>query len=725
MACSAQKQPLCRDGSDMADSLCHGKCYTRFPDKEDPYRWPCVNGTKRCILQTSLCDGVADCDDGTELSYSSDEQNCPLVTRIGLNQSVLISLAIVAFAWVLYVVFIAFTHLSEQNQAPIIDSEPTSLLEQAVPSFLLHPALSDMDNQSWNWQEVGEQLKIETLFFNKDPQVIIDFLYHIEVQDAKPINVYNAFQGFSKYQKTKGYDFQSLAVHFKKTTGHHKLAHMALKGPPNFIDESVYKIRKCLNELETMGNIHLFLVRSLRAAKNSIPSFLLYLDYVKDIILCLIMKETLLRLQESCENISTQGFHCLDASGTEQDLILALFVVFCISITLTSINSFFLRKRFFKTNRWLNFVFGIVSPLLPAIFYIRISQMKHELDNKKKELDKKELERKEKEIEKLTQSVQQLKAIEVGLEAVMQILLLLGLACFGPYVFKAPSGRTYSYFYGVTLLVLKGNRELYFASVFISFLGPCMFYANYTNILRHGSLNFSRKLVFMTRNVVFLLVRVLAITSSIFIPVISQWNSFVGNYGSDASLSLDWPDNRIEFERYFSKGLDILTADIRKNAQFFVLFLLAHLVLVASNSVFHSAKFGSSMMRERLIHLISSFWLPLPFLTIRGADLGEEKAELWFLVALHSLENFFIVLISRLVYLQESYPLGIVTFDCVCVLLNLMGVSLSIFYVSKIELYAGLPEDESYIPTYNPEVSEKFYVILKNFFVFFRTYRLV
>ena len=72
---------------------------------------------------------------------------------------------------------------------------------------------------------------------------------------------------------------------------------------------------------------------------------------------------------------------------------------------------------------------------------------------------------------------------------------------------------------------------------------------------------------------------------------------------------------------------------------------------------------------------------------------------------LHSLENVLIVFASRLVYLQESYPLGIVIFDCVLVLLNLMGVSMSVFYVSKIELYAGLPQENLTLSSFGPEVS--------------------
>ena len=116
-------------------------------------------------------------------------------------------------------------------------------------------------------------------------------------------------------------------------------------------------------------------------------------------------------------------------------------------------------------------------------------------------------------------------------------------------------------------------------------------------------------------------------------------------------------------------------------------------------------------MRERLTYLVSSFWLPLPFLTIKGVDRGEEKAELWFLLLLHSFENFLIVLASRSVYLQESYPLGIVVFDCSLVGLNLLGVLVSVFYVKKIELYAGLPTDlPSSLPTFGPEVRFKYFI---------------
>ena len=45
------------------------------------------------------------------------------------------------------------------------------------------------------------------------------------------------------------------SLSMRQTIGHHRLAHMALKGPPNFIDREVFVIGKWLRELETRGKI--------------------------------------------------------------------------------------------------------------------------------------------------------------------------------------------------------------------------------------------------------------------------------------------------------------------------------------------------------------------------------------------------------------------------------------------------------------------------------------
>ena len=53
---------------------------------------------------------------------------------------------------------------------------------------------------------------------------------------------------------------------------------------------------------------------------------------------------------------------------------------------------------------------------------------------------------------------------------------------------------------------------------------------------------------------------------------------------------------------------------------------------------------------------------------------------------------------------SDNLPIGIVLFDCVLVILNLLGVLLSVFYVNKVELYADLPQDLSSLPSFGPEV---------------------
>ena len=53
---------------------------------------------------------------------------------------------------------------------------------------------------------------------------------------------------------------------------------------------------------------------------------------------------------------------------------------------------------------------------------------------------------------------------------------------------------------------------------------------------------------------------------------------------------------------------------------------------------------------------------------------------------------------------SDYLPIEIVLFDCVLVVLNFLGVLVSVFYVSKIELYAGLPSELPHLSSYGPEV---------------------
>ena len=62
-------------------------------------------------------------------------------------------------------------------------------------------------------------------------------------------------------------------------------------------------------------------------------------------VLYLIVDSTLERLDAGCKD---SHFDCLAASEVERDLVTALLVTFCLSLILTSLNSYHMRKRFFK-----------------------------------------------------------------------------------------------------------------------------------------------------------------------------------------------------------------------------------------------------------------------------------------------------------------------------------------------------------------------------------------
>ena len=257
----------------------------------------------------------------------------------------------------------------------------------------------------------------------------------------------------------------------------------------------------------------------------------------------------------------------------------------------------------------------------------------------------------------------------------------------------------------------------------------------------------------------FLLTRLGAIVSAIFIPVIKEWETFIGNKRVDAADRLDIPWFKIEFSRHFSKGLQAVSDDIGRNSLCFLGFILLHMLVVAIHGVVCSPKFGTSTMRERLLHLVSSFWLPLPFLTIRGVDRGEEKAELGFLVVLHTTENISLLLVSKWAHLpgyslgllliqsslltisivamilslvknqkqsvllaflnivvvfllrifSDSFSVPLLAMDLSIVALNILGVATAYLYTKKFELYADiqdLPDTSSDLPSYGygPEV---------------------
>ena len=175
----------------MNYTLCAGKCYHEYPGRQDPYRRPCVSEGK-CILMTSVNDGEVDCYKAT------DEQGRPWYADLNLVYTLMLSLAVVILSWLLHKLINTGSkslgspepHLPiESNpsvnptQTPAIplanltpekSLDPTSPSPKSSgPSLLDHQALVEIDNPKWSWQEIGEELGIEDIFMNQDPQSLV------------------------------------------------------------------------------------------------------------------------------------------------------------------------------------------------------------------------------------------------------------------------------------------------------------------------------------------------------------------------------------------------------------------------------------------------------------------------------------------------------------------------------------------------------------------------
>ena len=198
------------------------------------------------------------------------------------------------------------------------------------------------------------------------------------------------------------------------------------------------------------------------------------------------------------------------------------------------------------------------------------------------------------------------------------------------------------------------------------------------------SLNMSRKLVLVVRNLLLLVVRVGAITSALVIPVIRDSDFAAEHVTEDMTKLLNMLRINKDFTDNFPPALASLSRDIGSNAKSLLLLLLLHLMVVARFS-----KIPRNRTKECLLHLLLSIWLPLPYLTMRGVDRGEEVTEEIFLTILHAVENMLLLAVSRAFYLL-SYPTAILTADLILLLCQVLGSLLSLLYHTKVELYSSI-----------------------------------
>ena len=154
------------------------------------------------------------------------------------------------------------------------------------------------------------------------------------------------------------------------------------------------------------------------------------------------------------------------------------------------------------------------------------------------------------------------------------------------------------------------------------------------------------------------------------------------------------------------QALKTLSAEVRTRSFVFLFGVILHLLVVYLHASFRSPKFGKSKILDRCLHLLSSFWLPLPFLHLAGLDMGEEEAELWFLIALHSVENLGLLVSSVFVHFEGNFAPGLLTIQIGVLFVNLLGVLLVVAFNKRFQLYAGLPQQPPSSPGLEPKVTQ-------------------
>ena len=172
---------------------------------------------------------------------------------------------------------------------------------------------------------------------------------------------------------------------------------------------------------------------------------------------------------------------------------------------------------------------------------------------------------------------------------------------------------------------------------------------------------------------------------------------------------------------------------IAANAAFLSVFLAVHLSIVYLYSHLRVGSFRRAGMWARLVHGLANIWLTLPFRELQGVDRGEDVSQERFLLALHLVENIFLMIVAKVYYysISEHYQYTLLVFlyiDLPMLVLMLCSVTLFTVYHTRIKLYAGIPDTQ--LPDVIHAVREKIrpqvespqfhsYVLLSNSFKLF------
>ena len=141
-------------------------------------------------------------------------------------------------------------------------------------------------------------------------------------------------------------------------------------------------------------------------------------------------------------------------------------------------------------------------------------------------------------------------------------------------------------------------------------------------------MNLISKLVLVASNVLLLVARVGSVFSTLVITVLARSDFAMDQVGVDMSNQQENPLYHNDFINHFTAALSKLSQEIGTNSIFLAALLFVHLLAVTTHAILRSTKYPDSSLTERLLHLVSSIWLPLPLLTSGQVDMGAESTSM-------------------------------------------------------------------------------------------------
>ena len=337
-------------------------------------------------------------------------------------------------------------------------------------------------------------------------------------------------------------------LYVKNTIGCHHLSHFFMSNltEANFLDNILYQSRQKTTKFKQFNRLTLCIYKCVEAISRAVPVFFFVLDVIKDLVFYFLLREQFKFINGD-----------LESSDAEVNFSVGILTCIIASCAVTAIYCLINIQAMFPQEFW-NWKFKLafycllllLSPFLPLLLQIQLikeNRKKDKLNSQQQKSNPQEYyyltQTYEQNIKKMEKIHANVKIIEQAtIEAIPQLIFLFCFLSFYNLSFISTAGRRYSYFYGIARALVQGNKVshvvYYFTSLILSLFGAAISFVHHTNVYKHNCLNISRKCVLMLHYLLSMSARLVAMVSSLMLPVIIRSDFMANNIGVDFSKYL-------------------------------------------------------------------------------------------------------------------------------------------------------------------------------------------